>query len=124
MLIFTDPTFPHYKATNKTNKDANNSIFGRGKKIQKQTSLRAWGLIGILWKYSTTLFNKTLDLHAKDSIPEYKMTLNKKFVIDFDSTFTQVEALDILGEISLSGDPQKEEKLQAIKDITDKGMDG
>jgi len=95
-----------------------------GKKSGKQTSLRAWGLTGILWKYSTTLFNKTLDLHAKDSIPEYKMTLNKKFVIDFDSTFTQVEALDILGEISLSGDPQKEEKLQAIKDITDKGMDG
>src|SRR5690606_39530459 len=62
--------------------------------------------------------------HAKDSIPENKMTLNKKFVIHFDSTFTQVEALDILGEISLSGDPQKEEKLQAIKDITEKGMDG
>src|SRR5690606_33912278 len=95
-----------------------------GKKSGKQTSLRAWGLIGILWKYSTTLFNKTLDLHAKDSISEYKMTFNKKFVLDFDSTFTQVDAFDILDEISLSGDHQKEEKLQAIKDITDKGMDG
>lgn len=52
------------------------------------------------------------------------MTNSKKFIIDFDSTFTQVEALDILGEISLRNDPKKEIKLQAIKDITDKGMDG
>ncbi|MFC5623484.1 phosphoglycerate dehydrogenase [Algoriphagus winogradskyi] len=47
-----------------------------------------------------------------------------KFIIDFDSTFTQVEALDILGEISLLNDPKREEKLKAIKDITDKGMEG
>jgi D-3-phosphoglycerate dehydrogenase len=53
-----------------------------------------------------------------------KMTVTKKFVIDFDSTFTQVEALDILGEISLNDDPEKERKLQAIKDITDQGMEG
>lgn len=52
------------------------------------------------------------------------MASNKKFIIDFDSTFTQVEALDVLGEISLKDDPNKAEKLQAIKDITDKGMDG
>ncbi|WP_158859973.1 phosphoglycerate dehydrogenase [Lunatibacter salilacus] len=52
------------------------------------------------------------------------MAVTKKFIIDFDSTFTQVEALDILGEISLNGDPKKEEKLQAIKDITDQGMEG
>src|SRR5690606_7003802 len=52
------------------------------------------------------------------------MTATKKFIIDFDSTFTQVEALDILGEISLENDPEKEEKIQAIKDITDKGMEG
>ncbi|HAZ26859.1 MAG TPA: phosphoglycerate dehydrogenase, partial [Algoriphagus sp.] len=52
------------------------------------------------------------------------MSQTKKFIIDFDSTFTQVEALDILGEISLSGDPKAKEKLQAIKDITDKGMEG
>lgn len=52
------------------------------------------------------------------------MSQTIKFIIDFDSTFTQVEALDILGEISLSKDPQRDEKLQAIKDITDKGMDG
>ena len=52
------------------------------------------------------------------------MSQTIKFIIDFDSTFTQVEALDILGEISLSGDPDRDVKLQAIKDITDKGMDG
>ncbi|MEX2593216.1 MAG: phosphoglycerate dehydrogenase [Anditalea sp.] len=52
------------------------------------------------------------------------MTVNKKFIIDFDSTFTKVEALDILGEISLKKDPKREEKIQAIKDITDKGMEG
>ena len=47
-----------------------------------------------------------------------------KFIIDFDSTFTQVEALDILGEISLNNDPERERKVQAIKDITDRGMEG
>ena len=52
------------------------------------------------------------------------MTTIKKFIIDFDSTFTQVEALDILGEISLKSDPKRNEKLQAIKDITDLGMEG
>lgn len=52
------------------------------------------------------------------------MPRNKKFIIDFDSTFTQVEALDVLGEISLAKDPEKEQKLKAIKDITDLGMEG
>lgn len=52
------------------------------------------------------------------------MPQTKKFIIDFDSTFTRVEALDILGEITLEGDPEKSAKLQAIKDITDKGMEG
>lgn len=46
------------------------------------------------------------------------------FVIDFDSTFTQVEALDILGEISLSNHPERNARLQEIKDITDLGMAG
>ncbi|GAB5522343.1 MAG: hypothetical protein Roseis2KO_02150 [Roseivirga sp.] len=58
----------------------------------------------------------------------YPMTteaaLQHYFVIDFDSTFTKVEALDILGEISLTGHPEREERLQKIKDITDGGMDG
>ena len=52
------------------------------------------------------------------------MEAKKFFIIDFDSTFTQVEALDVLGEISLANHPEKRERLQKIKDITDKGMDG
>lgn len=46
------------------------------------------------------------------------------YIIDFDSTFTQVEALDILGDIALEEAPDKKERLQKIKDITDRGMDG
>jgi D-3-phosphoglycerate dehydrogenase / 2-oxoglutarate reductase len=52
------------------------------------------------------------------------MPNSKKFIIDFDSTFTQVEALDVLGEISLLKDPDRSRKLKAIKDITDMGMEG
>jgi D-3-phosphoglycerate dehydrogenase len=52
------------------------------------------------------------------------MSSSIKFIIDFDSTFTQVEALDILGEISLANHPERVVRLQAIKDITDQGMDG
>lgn len=49
---------------------------------------------------------------------------NKNFIIDFDSTFTQVEAMDVLAEISLANHPEKEERKQAIHDITEKGMSG
>lgn len=52
------------------------------------------------------------------------MNNNKHFVIDFDSTFTSVEALDVLGEISLENDKEKEIKLKEIEDLTDKGMKG
>lgn len=45
-------------------------------------------------------------------------------VIDFDSTFTKVEALDALCEIVLEGSGKKEEVLQQIQEITDKGMEG
>ena len=51
-------------------------------------------------------------------------TVSKYFIIDFDSTFTKVEALDLLGEISLANSEHKDEKLQKIKEITDHGMDG
>ncbi len=50
--------------------------------------------------------------------------MKKYFIIDFDSTFTNVEALDLLGEISLSNSDQRTERLQKIKEITDHGMDG
>lgn len=50
---------------------------------------------------------------------------NKKyFVIDFDSTFTKVEALDVLSLISHRNSPNKEEVAGKIKEITDKAMDG
>jgi len=52
------------------------------------------------------------------------MSENKHFVIDFDSTFTQVEALDVLGEISLAQDPDKKKNLDEVEALTDKGMKG
>jgi D-3-phosphoglycerate dehydrogenase len=52
------------------------------------------------------------------------MKNNRHFVIDFDSTFTQVEALDILGEISLENHEEKEERLQRLVDLTNSGMTG
>ncbi len=54
------------------------------------------------------------------------LTISKEeyFVIDFDSTFTKVEALDILGEISLANHPEKESRLELIQEVTNKGMAG
>ncbi|WP_234735202.1 phosphoglycerate dehydrogenase [Tellurirhabdus bombi] len=46
------------------------------------------------------------------------------FVIDFDSTLTKVEALDVLCEISLAGDRERDRILDQIKAITDRGMSG
>ncbi|WP_019989131.1 phosphoglycerate dehydrogenase [Rudanella lutea] len=46
------------------------------------------------------------------------------FIIDFDSTFTKVEALDVLGEISLIGRPDRDDVLDQIRTITDRGMAG
>ncbi|MFN3403207.1 MAG: phosphoglycerate dehydrogenase [Cytophagaceae bacterium] len=48
----------------------------------------------------------------------------KYFIIDFDSTFTQVEALDELGDISLEGHPDKEAILKKIVELTNSGMEG
>ncbi len=50
--------------------------------------------------------------------------MEKYYVIDFDSTFTKVEAFDLLAEISLKDHPQREEKIRKIKEITNGGMDG
>lgn len=49
---------------------------------------------------------------------------NKYFIIDFDSTFTQVEALDELGDISLAGHPDKDKILKEIVELTNSGMEG
>jgi D-3-phosphoglycerate dehydrogenase / 2-oxoglutarate reductase len=52
------------------------------------------------------------------------MKLNKYFVIDFDSTFTKVEAFDVLAEISLKDHPEMENRIKEIIAITNQGMDG
>ena len=51
-------------------------------------------------------------------------TEKRNFVFDFDSTLTKVEALDVLAEITLANDPQKEEILEGISNITNLGIDG
>lgn len=53
-----------------------------------------------------------------------RMKLNKYFVIDFDSTFTKVEAFDALADISLEGHPDKEINKEKIVEITNQGMNG
>lgn len=52
------------------------------------------------------------------------MEHQRYIVIDFDSTFTKKEAMDVLGEISLEGKPYKQEALDKIVQITNGGMDG
>ncbi len=51
-------------------------------------------------------------------------TTKRNYVFDFDSTLTSVEALDVLAEITLAGNPKKEEIIQQIIDITNQGIDG
>ncbi|UKT63788.1 HAD-IB family phosphatase [Pedobacter mucosus] len=46
------------------------------------------------------------------------------YIIDFDSTFTQVEALDELARISLKNHPDKESIFQKIEDYTNFAMEG
>lgn len=49
---------------------------------------------------------------------------DKFFIIDFDSTFVSLEALDTLADIALADNPEKEQILQQIKGITQLGMEG
>ncbi|MGE3319357.1 MAG: phosphoglycerate dehydrogenase [Candidatus Berkiella sp.] len=49
---------------------------------------------------------------------------DKTFLFDFDSTFIQVESLEILADIALSKHPEKAERLQAIHRITEQAMQG
>ncbi len=46
------------------------------------------------------------------------------YIIDFDSTFTQVEALDELARISLKKHPEKEIIFKQIEDLTNAAMEG
>ncbi len=49
---------------------------------------------------------------------------SRKYVFDFDSTLTQVEALDVLAEMTLNGKSNKDQILQEIQNITNLGIDG
>lgn len=51
-------------------------------------------------------------------------TTQQYFIIDFDSTFTQVEALDELARISLKDRPDREEIYKQIDDLTNASMEG
>lgn len=51
-------------------------------------------------------------------------TATKNFIIDFDSTFTQVEALDVLCEITCLDEATKHDALKEIATITDQAMGG
>jgi len=44
--------------------------------------------------------------------------------LDFDSTFTTVEALELLAEITLTDDPDRAKKLAEITRLTDQAMNG
>ncbi|WP_222985022.1 phosphoglycerate dehydrogenase [Flagellimonas meishanensis] len=48
----------------------------------------------------------------------------RKYVFDFDSTLTQVEALDVLAEITLRDKSNKSEIIKEIQEITNLGIDG
>lgn len=52
------------------------------------------------------------------------MSKKAYYIIDFDSTFTQVEALDELARISLSKHPDKEAIFKQIEDYTNLAMEG
>ncbi len=49
---------------------------------------------------------------------------NRYLLIDFDSTFVQIEALDELATIALADVPNREMIVSQIKAITNRGMDG
>lgn len=50
--------------------------------------------------------------------------IGRKYVFDFDSTLTRVEALDVLAEMTLNGKSNKDAVLAEIQEITNLGIDG
>ena len=50
--------------------------------------------------------------------------MKKNYVFDFDSTLTSVEALDVLAEITLKNNSDKDSIIDEIKEITNLGIDG
>lgn len=49
---------------------------------------------------------------------------NKHLIIDFDSTFIEIEALDALAELALADHPLRDEYLGKIKSLSAAGMEG
>jgi len=52
------------------------------------------------------------------------IAVSRKYVFDFDSTLTRVEALDVLAEMTLQGKSNKDEIVDEIQKITNLGIDG
>lgn len=50
--------------------------------------------------------------------------MKNNYIIDFDSTFTQVEALDVLARISLADHPDRQAHYDEIDRLTNAAMDG
>ena len=50
--------------------------------------------------------------------------VSRKYVFDFDSTLTRVEALDVLAEMTLNGKSDKDDIIKEIQKITNLGIDG
>ena len=50
--------------------------------------------------------------------------MGRKYVFDFDSTLTQVEALDVLAEMTLQGRIDRDDIIEQIQEITNLGIDG
>ena len=52
------------------------------------------------------------------------IAVGRKYVFDFDSTLTRVEALDVLAEMTLQGRVERDEIIKEIQHITNLGIDG
>ena len=52
------------------------------------------------------------------------LDVGRKYVFDFDSTLTRVEALDVLAEMTLVGKANREQVIHEIQEITNLGIDG
>ena len=48
----------------------------------------------------------------------------KSLFIDFDSTFVRVETIDEIARITLQNDPDRDQKIKRISDITNQAMSG
>jgi len=50
--------------------------------------------------------------------------VGRKYIFDFDSTLTRVEALDVLAEMTLQGKSNRDDVIHEIQEITNLGIDG